>query len=71
MHEKYLEMARFPTAELTAARGEMQVPAPGERAGTATAQLQLHGVDAAQEGRVPRDAHRRGRGTSSASSTST
>ena len=44
MREKYLEVERYPNAELTVARGALQVPESGAAEGTADGSFTLHGV---------------------------
>ena len=44
MRDKYLEVAKFPRAELTVDRGSLKFPADGaEASGTATGQMTIHG----------------------------
>jgi len=44
MREKYLEVARFPTADLRVAKADLAIPSSGEHAGNAAGQFSLHGV---------------------------
>ncbi len=43
MKEKYLQVDRFTTAELSVARSALKVPANGEAGGDATGTMKLHG----------------------------
>lgn len=43
MREKYLQVDRFPNAELTVARAALKVPAAGETSGDATGTMKIHG----------------------------
>jgi polyisoprenoid-binding protein YceI len=43
MKEKYLEVQKFPNAELRVARSTLQLPKDGETSGDATGTLTLHG----------------------------
>ncbi len=43
MRDKYLQVDRFPNAELTVARSALKVPSAGETSGDATGTMKIHG----------------------------